>query len=662
MSADVQVKAFQEQLEALARQVEQLSNSDAGTEQFFRAFLEKTVAVLGVGGGVWTMGQAGELACLCHMNLAKANLDEQGKGHQLLTAALAKVKSTGGVVVLPGSGTSNLYDGGVAQQAGVNESPHTLLFVPVLAGKDVAAVLVLISPEEVDPRAVRGYAGYVAGLCERAGGFLLRRRLGDLEAQLGRTDRLREYVSSLHSSLDPRRVCYALANYGQEFLGVYRCMAGSVNVRGKFRMQAVSGLESVAAKSNFIRMISTVAQQVCRNGKALLVDNPEAANRPDADDADELLTAARIYMLQAGALVMGIFPIKAQDRVVGALIVEKATEEPIAPDQRQQIDGIVGQAAPALANSLAYRQLPLSPLVRLAAAVRERFYRSHWARRVVWLGVLTALVAVPLLVQKQVKVVGTAELIPAAARIAYAAHDGVIESVAIPDDGRVEAGQVLATLDTREIDSKIERVGSQIAEMELTYERASALRSAEADLLKLRLKALRAEKAMYDVEKSLHQITAPVAGTVITRQSVLEQLWSRPVGRGEGVLEIVPAQSAWQLNVHVPEDQAGDLLEAYDDPERTDPLVARIILKAYPDMILESQVLSVARRAFVESTGEQKYRNVIEVRVAEPAQLRQQGVDPRQGLEGKVAIHCGQRALVYVLTHRFINYVRVGLF
>ena len=268
----------------------------------------------------------------------------------------------------------------------------------------------------------------------------------------------------------------------------------------------------------------------------------------------------------------------------------------------------------------------------------------------------------PLVVQRQVKVVGTAELIPVAARIAYAAHDGVIESVSIPDDRRVQAGAVLASLDTREIDSKIERVVSQIAEMELNYDRASTLRSPEADLFVLRLKALRAEKAMYDVQRSRHQITAPVAGTVITRQSVLEQLWSRPVGRGEGVLEIVPAQSDWQLNVHVPEDEAGDLLEAYDDPERTEPLTARIILKAYSKTILESEVLSVARRAFVESTGEQKYRNVIEVRVAEPAQLRQQGVDPRQGLEGKVAIHCGERSLGYVITHRFIDYVRVGLF
>jgi hypothetical protein len=60
-------------------------------------------------------------------------------------------------------------------------------------------------------------------------------------------------------------------------------------------------------------------------------------------------------------------------------------------------------------------------------------------------------------------------------------------------------------------------------------------------------------------------------------------------------------------------------------------------------------------------TGQQKYRNVIEVRVSEPESLRDD-IEPRQGMEGKVAIECGKRSVFYAVTHEFADFVRVSMF
>jgi hypothetical protein len=138
-------------------------------------------------------------------------------------------------------------------------------------------------------------------------------------------------------------------------------------------------------------------------------------------------------------------------------------------------------------------------------------------------------------------------------------------------------------------------------------------------------------------------------------------LLSRPVLRGDAIVEVVPAAKPWQLTVNVPEDEAGELLKAYRKLEAGERLKARVLLKAYPDEILESEVISVAKKAYVETTGEQKYRNVIEVRVAEPGDMRRK-VDLRKGLHGKVAIECGRRSLYYAMTHEFIDFLRVSLF
>jgi len=661
MSSDVQLNAFQQQLAALERNIIELSASDIDVEDYFRQFLERMVAVLAVGGAVWRLNPAGELVQVSHMNLSLAGMEEQGRQSNLMVKALHRLLQNSQPVVLPAHAASNVYDGGLGED-GINVCDHTLLFVPILLLDRVSAVLLLISPQDVDPRAVRGYLGFMQGLCERAAGFLQRHLIDNLERQISQTERFKQYLSALHCSLDPRRACYALANYGQEMLGAYRCMAGTFNSRGKFRMEAVSGVESLAVKSSFIRSISEIARQVCRNGKALLVDNPSVAMKNIAGQEDDLITAARLYMLQAESLVMGIFPIEEDDHVVGALVVEKAAEEPIEPGQKKQIDMLLVEAASALSNCLAYRSLPFSVLVRALGAIRDKIYRMPHLRRAAFAAFLALLVLAPLLITRQLKVIGAAQLMPTDARIAYVQQDGVIEDVLVPPDRLVQKGQVLARLDQRIIESEIDRVTNAIGETRLAL-LAADRDETRAKWLEWSLKSLLAELKMYELQLQQYEIIAPVSGLIITRDSQIEQMPGRPVARGEGILEIVPADSAWQLQVYVPEDQAGHLLQAYDRSIRQAqaPLQAKVILNACLQETFPARVLSVAPRAHVQATGDRQYRNVIEVRVQQPENLKEK-IDPRQGLEGKVAIECGRHSLYYLLSYEFINFIRLSLF
>ena len=177
-----------------------------------------------------------------------------------------------------------------------------------------------------------------------------------------------------------------------------------------------------------------------------------------------------------------------------------------------------------------------------------------------------------------------------------------------------------------------------------------------------------AELEKLQLQRSQYEITAPVTGTVITRESEIRQLLSRPVQQGEAVLEVVPDDTGWEFTVNITEDEAGELLKAYKDRQeayRTENtqeyMRARLILNAYPDMIFHTRVLSVAPRAYVLTTGKQQYRNVISVRVAGPKEMLDK-IDPRGGMEGKVAIECGRRSLFYALTHEFVDFVRVSMF
>ncbi|MBN1436708.1 MAG: HlyD family efflux transporter periplasmic adaptor subunit [Sedimentisphaerales bacterium] len=656
---NAQLSAFQERLSQLERAVVELCVSDTSREDLFRIFLEQTVSVLGVGGAIW-VGEGDSWEMVCHMNLSPAGLEENGRQRQLADMAVGRVVQTGSAVILPGNGGANVYDGGLGDSV-QNDCPNTLLFVPIVEGKKVAAVLALISPEEVDPRAVRGYGGFVVGLCARVGIFLQRKRIEDLHEEMTRSDRLRDYVSSLHSSLDPQRVCYALANYGQELLGVYRCMVGTYNAKGKFRVESVSGLESVAVKSSFVKSISEIARVVCENNKTLLVDNPEAVNSAEVSEGGDLITAARLYMLQAESKSLGVFPIRYEDNVVGAMIVEKATEEAITDSERLQCEGLLTDAGVALYNSMSYSTLPFAFLMRPLGRLRDRVWRMGRARRIFWAAVVLALVLIPILVPMEIKIVGTAEVVAVSARMAYAQQDGVIREVSVPEDHIVAAGDVLASLDDRAMQSSIDRVTHQWEEARLLRNQArQSGNAAMADRYQLSMNALEAEQAILEHQMSQFQIIAPVSGRVVSSESTIAHLLSRPVTRGEAILEIVPDDTEWEFLVSVPENDAGDLLRAYDDPERVEPLRAWVILNAHPDRKYASEVISVAPRAQVIATGEREYRNVISVRVSVPEELRKMGL--RQGMEGKVAVECGGGNLLYAVTHEFVDFVRRSTF
>jgi len=662
MVTEAGLSEFQRNLAALNETVGQLCGLDIETEEFFRLFLERTVAVLGVGGGIWQVksGQGGA-ACMCHMNLSVAGLEEGGRRYQLLARALSKVVENAKPIVLSGKDGSNIYDGGLGAE-GANDLPNALLFVPLVVEKAVAAVLVLIAPAEVDARAVSGYLGFVMGLCERAGFFLLRRQMRAQIQQAQRSNRLHDYVSALHSNLDPKRACYALANYAQELLGVYRCMAGTYNSRGKFRMEAVSGLEAVAVKSSFIQSISEVAREVCRNEKPLMVENPNAAITDDKGDHDDLVTASRLYMLQAESLVLGVFPIKHEGHVVGALVVEKTTEESFDQEQRQQIEELLAEAGAALDNSLKYRNLPLSHFVRALGAVRDKVYRMDKLRRLMWAAAVVAVLAMPFIWHKQVKVMGTAELVPMAGRFVYAQQDGMVEMVSIPPERKVQKGDVLAVMDRRAIEGEIDRVRSSIEESKLAQREALKMgQSTHAERYGLAIKALQAELTKYQLQREQYELIAPVTGSVITRDSEIRQLLLKPISRGEAVLEVVPDDTPWEFTVNVPEDEAGALLKAYEQLEPGEALNAKLILNAYPNMKFETVVISLAPKANVLTTGEQKYRNVISVRLAEPKDLKSK-IIPRQGIEGKAAIECGRHTIFYVITREFADFLRINMF
>jgi len=142
--------------------------------------------------------------------------------------------------------------------------------------------------------------------------------------------------------------------------------------------------------------------------------------------------------------------------------------------------------------------------------------------------------------------------------VAFCGIEGLIDKVYVREGSKVEAGQVLATLDPKELDYKARTANRHFdiltSEMALLKRSASEDPSklAESELVALKRKAAWAEFEYYKWQQQFLEIKAPIAGIVLTKD--IESLSGKKFLAGEAFCEIV-APGNLSTDIFVPEDK-----------------------------------------------------------------------------------------------------------
>jgi hypothetical protein len=143
-------------------------------------------------------------------------------------------------------------------------------------------------------------------------------------------------------------------------------------------------------------------------------------------------------------------------------------------------------------------------------------------------------------------------------------------------------------------------------------------------------------------------VTSPIAGRVTT-WDVQQLLAARPVRRGQPLLAVADVSGPWELDVYVPDDQAGHVLAAQDElgPE----LEVSYILATEPGVTRLGRIKRMAQAVESDEAGQ---RTVL-VRV----QVDKASLPPlRPGATATARIHCGRRAIGYVWFRDVLEFVQ----
>jgi hypothetical protein len=328
----------------------------------------------------------------------------------------------------------------------------------------------------------------------------------------------------------------------------------------KSRLVAASNQPLLEKKSKFYQKVNLLGAAVRDLDRGLLLSSgTDFISIPD----EELSATARVelqsFMEFSGCAYLLCVPLIHGKARVGHLIIEFIEQN--IPDQARIVTLL--NMGPFFAAALAEKWL-VDRQPRLASLIEHKPMTARRLKRfvLIWLPLLLSVSAVVgaglFLVPLNYYVGGESEVVPRDKHVAFSKIDGIVDQIRVEEGSRVEKGQVLATLDRKDLDYEIKRAETQyeIYTKQMLLLRAEGTsqpaKLAESQLVKLKRKSTEEELDHLKWKTQFLQITAPVSGLVLTKD--VESFAGKRFKAGEPFCEIAVPGDLWVV-VYVPEDR-----------------------------------------------------------------------------------------------------------
>lgn len=674
------------EIESVVDHITRLARSPVTPDRFFVELLEGSVRTLAaIGGAVWLQQPEG-LQLIAQINLSRTglvraaeaeespDLDERARRHLvLLHQTLSETEPR---ALSPRAGGAN-------PEATQNPTDFLLLLSPLKLDNEPVGVLEVFQRTSVTPGARQGFLRFLTALSDLAADFLRNSRLRELQERAALWTRFEHFAEQVHQGLDVRRIASAVANEGRLLIECSRLSVGLRHGSG-YRIMAVSGVDTVNRRSPLIRSMERLAHRIVPTREPFWFVEGTSVPAPLEPLLREVLEGT-MRMMAVLPLVPGHSASgttgdertsrrsRTPERPVGVLIVEwqDGSSDPALRRLRSEV--VARQSAAALANALEHSQLPFLSLLRFISRIGWYLRLRQLPRTALVTGLIAAVVAALILVPAELTIDGRGELQPSLRRGVFAAADGIVDSLSDKLHGNepapVQAGEVLVTLRNADLDFEFTRITGELrtAKQGLAtteVERVSVDRSdprwqtrldqlaAQAAELKERIVGLEAELKVLERQQSELKQVSPVSGQVLTWDA-LRTLQSRPVRRGDLLLEVADVDGPWVLEIRVPDQNIEYVQSAVRGGE---DVKVSFVLATDPEVVRTGHIREIARDTRPHPVDGPTVLVTVEIdRTGIPAsQLR-------PGATVIPHIHCGSRPVGFVWFHELWHIIQTRL-
>jgi biotin carboxyl carrier protein len=444
-------------LEEIARLSE--SNVPAGT--FYGEMLKRLLETLAAPAGVvWARTPQGNLQLQYQINLKEIDLDQneevRASHEELLRQAVTQPRP---FHVPPRSSVGVQSDG--KPPAG-NLTSYLLLIAPVIINQQCAGLIEVWQNANRPPQAITGYLQFMTYMAELSSRYQRNQVMGHLTGQQQVWTQLEAFARQVHSSLHPTEVAYQVANEGRRLIECDRLSVAVRQYGSKARIEAVSGADVVERRSNLIRLMQKLSEQVIQWGEKLIFNGARDDSLPP-----KVLAALDAYLAESNSKLLVVQPLR-DERETGkrpprSALVMECFEPPAEPQQLiARLDVVSRHATPALYNAIEHRRIPGRWVWQPLAKVQDGIGGKAKAISAVVVGLLSFLVTALLLVPYELEMDCTGKLVPAARRVVYAPTAGQVVEFKVDPGSVVPEKNPLAVLNSPELFKRLTELEAAI--------------------------------------------------------------------------------------------------------------------------------------------------------------------------------------------------------
>ena len=455
-------------------------------------------------------------------------------------------------------------------------------------------------------------------------------------AEIAARERIQSALELVASTLGHERFYGGAMAFATALATKLQCERVSIGFvrRGRTRVFAMSHSAEFKQETNLIRSISEAMDEA--------VDQRETIVYPHGSSGSVVVSRAHAELArQHGAGALCSIPLEALGVPIGALMLERPIDRPFDSKAIELCQSVAALAGPILDT---HRREDRWLIIKTVDAVRSYFVSLFGPRHVALKLVSAAVVGLLLfcvLVKGDYRVSAKTVLEPIVQRAAAAPFNGYIRDAPVRAGDLVQAGQVLCTLDDREL--RLERLKSlsKFEEYQKEYHKAMAEReAAKVEILTAQMHQAQAEIALLDDQLAHTKLLAPFDGIVVTGD--LSHQLGAPIEKGKVLFEIAPLDK-YRLVIEVDERDIADVVVGQR---------GSLMLSAFPSEIIDVTVAKITPVSTVKEG-----RNFFRVE----AQFDQPHDRLRPGMEGAGKIEIDRRPLMWIWTHQIVDWMRLAV-
>lgn len=673
------------QIRKLVAEIADLAESDVQPGEFYGEFLNRAVAATAAAGGAfWLLDGRGGLRLQQQIEFAQTGLTDgrvKTPPHDALLGCM--LQATQPQTIPPGAVIE-----GVPQA--YNPTHLTIILAPLIVDKQPVGLLEILMDPNRRAAQQKSTLRFVADLTDLASGYLKNRQMRQMVSQQRLWNQLENFTHQIHGTLDLKETAYAIVNEGKRLVGCDR-LSVAMKLTGRTMVEAISGQEVVEQKSNQVRELTKLCKAVIRSGEDLVYTGHTDGFAPDIRDALEM------YVDESGSKAVAITllhkPPKDKDKEekegkkadlvpYGCLVAEQIGDEVAPTDMHARTEVIARHASTALWNSQEHHRIFLLPLLKAMGSPWRLLRGRTLAKIGAVVGLLVAIILSLTFVPWNLRIEGRGSLFPEERQSVYAPIPGIVVEVPVEHGQHVNKGDVIARLDSRELEKEYKRLvaeynkaSSQAMILSEQEQKASSgqtdqgsIYQLQAQLSEARITAKSSAEQMDVVKEQIDSMTirAPHDG-IITTWQVKQNLMGRPVDIGTELLHIAAVEGDWVLEVEVPDDDMGPVLDAQrqldaeiaaGDKSPGSALPAYFVVMTEPEHRYQGYVRRIAAKA--ETKGEaNEQRHAVKVTVGFSDAVRKEFLERNQefrpGAEVRARIDCGDARLAYVMFRKVVQ-------